>query len=322
MNNSNSSGSAGRGTVNNPFQALGESGEPCRSCKAPLAADQRYCLECGTRRGPVRVAFGAVDGAGGTGPQAVPAGFAASQAAVPGAQPAAAAPGPPPVPPSTGKDWTPAWLAAGMTALGVMLVVGVLLGRTGDGNAGAPVVQVAGAGGGVAAGAVAAPVSDEQVSTDWPEDQEGFTIELGSLPNTSTAAEVTAARDQLAADGAEDLGVLDSDLFGSLPEGNYVLYSGVYNSKAEAEKALKKIEGDFPDASVIKVSSSGGGGGNGGGGEEEEKIEEGAVNLDGLTAEEAQEEIKKVPDDYITPGKPPPKDDKKPGGGSDFETIE
>jgi hypothetical protein len=27
-------------------------GEPCASCGAPLAADQRYCLACGARRGP------------------------------------------------------------------------------------------------------------------------------------------------------------------------------------------------------------------------------------------------------------------------------
>ena len=29
--------------------ALGEHGEPCQECGAPLAADQRYCLNCGTR---------------------------------------------------------------------------------------------------------------------------------------------------------------------------------------------------------------------------------------------------------------------------------
>jgi hypothetical protein len=27
----------------------------CRSCRSPLAADQRYCLECGTRNGPTRL---------------------------------------------------------------------------------------------------------------------------------------------------------------------------------------------------------------------------------------------------------------------------
>ena len=28
-------------------------GDPCRSCSAPLAADQRYCVVCGARRGPL-----------------------------------------------------------------------------------------------------------------------------------------------------------------------------------------------------------------------------------------------------------------------------
>jgi hypothetical protein len=28
---------------------------PCRSCRSSLAADQRYCLECGTRNGPARL---------------------------------------------------------------------------------------------------------------------------------------------------------------------------------------------------------------------------------------------------------------------------
>ncbi|MGZ6696703.1 MAG: alkaline phosphatase family protein [Solirubrobacteraceae bacterium] len=34
---------------------LGPDGEPCATCGAPLAADQRYCLECGMRRGPARL---------------------------------------------------------------------------------------------------------------------------------------------------------------------------------------------------------------------------------------------------------------------------
>jgi len=37
--------------------ALGEHGEPCRNCGAPLAADQRYCLNCGQRRSGPRVPF-------------------------------------------------------------------------------------------------------------------------------------------------------------------------------------------------------------------------------------------------------------------------
>jgi hypothetical protein len=36
---------------------LGAQGEPCAGCGAPLAADQRYCLECGARRPQARIAF-------------------------------------------------------------------------------------------------------------------------------------------------------------------------------------------------------------------------------------------------------------------------
>ena len=35
---------------------LGAQGEPCAGCGAPLAGDQRYCLECGARRSQARVA--------------------------------------------------------------------------------------------------------------------------------------------------------------------------------------------------------------------------------------------------------------------------
>ena len=34
---------------------LAREGEPCSNCRALMAGDQRYCLNCGTRRGPSRV---------------------------------------------------------------------------------------------------------------------------------------------------------------------------------------------------------------------------------------------------------------------------
>ena len=36
---------------------LGEEGERCTGCGVPLAEDQRYCLNCGGRRGNARVPF-------------------------------------------------------------------------------------------------------------------------------------------------------------------------------------------------------------------------------------------------------------------------
>ena len=39
-------------------QALGAEGDRCSLCRAPLAIDQRYCLQCGQRRGARRVDFG------------------------------------------------------------------------------------------------------------------------------------------------------------------------------------------------------------------------------------------------------------------------
>jgi hypothetical protein len=40
-----------------PPPVFGRDGEPCPSCGAPLAGDQRYCLHCGTRRPEARLEF-------------------------------------------------------------------------------------------------------------------------------------------------------------------------------------------------------------------------------------------------------------------------
>jgi hypothetical protein len=40
-----------------PAPVFGRNGEPCPSCGAPLAGDQRYCLHCGARRPEARLEF-------------------------------------------------------------------------------------------------------------------------------------------------------------------------------------------------------------------------------------------------------------------------
>ena len=107
-------------------------------------------------------------------------------------------------------------------------------------------VQV-GSGTGTDAGGSNLPTANTEFQSDWPDGKEGFTVEIGSLPKQGTTGEqVEAAKSDATDKGASDVGALDSDDFGSLPSGNYVIYSGVYDTKADATKALKAVKSDFP----------------------------------------------------------------------------
>lgn len=67
-------------------QALGAEGDRCSLCRAPLAIDQRYCLQCGQRRGARRVDFGELLPL----EESSPAAPAATNGAAPAAPPLAA----------------------------------------------------------------------------------------------------------------------------------------------------------------------------------------------------------------------------------------
>ena len=92
---------------------LGAQGEPCASCGAPLAGDQRYCLECGARRAQARVA---VPRHPGRRRRAAGAARAARRAAAPEGPPA-----------RSGLAFL-----AGLLCLLAALGVGVLIGNSGD----------------------------------------------------------------------------------------------------------------------------------------------------------------------------------------------
>jgi hypothetical protein len=104
-------------------QVLGKAGEPCRQCGAPLAADQRYCLNCGKRRGEPRIDF----------QRHVQA--AASTTSANGSAPAQAQPqeegiqSQPAGERSSQRDYTPLAAVGGIAVLGVMLLIGVLIGK-------------------------------------------------------------------------------------------------------------------------------------------------------------------------------------------------
>jgi hypothetical protein len=104
--------------------------EPCRTCGAAMAEDQRYCLNCGERRGGPRVDFRQhLDAAKGKGAETPPNGSATPPGSV---QPAAK--GPEEEPPRQ-RDYAPLAAAGGIAVLGIMLLIGVLIGRgSGDGG--------------------------------------------------------------------------------------------------------------------------------------------------------------------------------------------
>lgn len=116
---------------------MSKDGEPCGGCGSPLAADQRYCLECGRRRGEPRVDYRQR--------------MAAASSERPALDPAQAAPVPPREtdpenPVRAERDFAPLAAVGGIAVLGLMLLVGVLIGR-GDGDsapAATPVVLPAG----------------------------------------------------------------------------------------------------------------------------------------------------------------------------------
>ena len=314
-------------------QAMADRGPVrCTACGSTMAADQRYCLECGKRKGDPRTEFASyLNGAGELPETTVPAVNGSGPTA-----PAATEPAPDNRPE---REVTPLMAAAGLAGLAVILLLGVLIGRLGETGSSAPIVAATGVPAASAPTTSTATSVEVAFAPDWPEGQEGFTIELATLSKDSAdGAAVEATKADLTAQGAPEVGALDSDQFGSLPAGNYVFYSGVYDSKADAEAALEPLQASFPDAQVIEVAAdAGGGGGGGGGGEAAPKIssapllsdagankdpdaivkadEEELADANSASAEEYQELQKKLPTNIATEGKLPPKDNKKPGAG-------
>ena len=76
------------------------------------------------------------------------------------------------------------------------------------------------------------------VLTTWPAGQNGFTVVLESIPAGGSGRALAVARARAASTaGLPGVGVLDSSRFSSLHPGYYVVFSGVYDSAAQAEQA-------------------------------------------------------------------------------------
>jgi hypothetical protein len=159
-----------------PSMAAFGGNESCPNCSARMAPDQRYCLNCGHRRGDPRLPF-------------MDAVVFMESMSAPGGGGAAT---PPPPPSKSGGDnrWNAnAALIAGVATLVLAIGVGFLIGRSGHDNSTAAspgkveVVQVGGApaGGG-----------EEEATTETTEESSGAKKESGKSKkskNSSKTAE-------------------------------------------------------------------------------------------------------------------------------------
>jgi hypothetical protein len=230
---------------------------PCTECGAPLDRNQRYCVNCAARRTDV------------ANPSATY--FASASASTRRGQR--------PVAPAKGAG-TGARVAsiAFLALLPIAVAVGVLVGR--DGNetnddallkalrsqntlAAAGPAVAAGAAGDQTAGSTATgdsgsaeTVANQVISTDFGL-KRGYTVLLAQVPISASAQEVADASADLQKKGAKDVGVIDPAKFKISPDQgkkNYLLYSGEFEGQADANAALSKLKGKFPEALVIKVT--------------------------------------------------------------------
>jgi hypothetical protein len=97
-----------------------------------------------------------------------------------------------------------------------------------------------------------APIGPSGVA-DWPSDEDGWTIALATVPQTSgRTVAVTRAR-AARAKGLPQVGVLDSSRYASLHPGYWIVFSGIYSSEAEATSALEEARKASRTAVVRRV---------------------------------------------------------------------
>jgi hypothetical protein len=181
------------------MHSLGKPGEPCEQCGSPLAADQRYCLNCGKRRGAPRVDYrqqmlGGAAEAGSEQPQSAAAATEPEPAKGKGEGKAE---------PKGERDFAPLAAVGGIAVLGLMLLVGVLIGKGDSGDtvaAPAPVVRVGGTAGTEAntaeagAGASAGGAKNTGIGGSSANKKNA---KSGSKEATSTGDAVEASTDEL-----------------------------------------------------------------------------------------------------------------------------
>lgn len=82
----------------------------------------------------------------------------------------------------------------------------------------------------------------------WPRSERGWTIVLLSLPQGNGRGAAAAKAAEARKGGLKRVGVLDSSNYASLHPGYYVVFTGIYDTEAEASSALQRAKAVFPTA--------------------------------------------------------------------------
>jgi len=74
--------------------------------------------------------------------------------------------------------------------------------------------------------------------TVWPANETGWTVVLVSYPKTFGHPQALDTATQAAKKGLTQVGIVDSSLYASLQPGYYVVFTGIYPSRADADAAV------------------------------------------------------------------------------------
>jgi hypothetical protein len=90
----------------------------------------------------------------------------------------------------------------------------------------------------------------------WPSGKDGFTIILKSVPTSQGRAEADAAAERARTNGLTQVGVLNSSDYSSLRPGYWVTFTGIYDTRTQAENNLANARSKgFPLAYAREVSN-------------------------------------------------------------------
>lgn len=99
-----------------------------------------------------------------------------------------------------------------------------------------------------------APTTTTGTLTTWPAGKDGYTIVLRSVPKSEGRAAAEDEARRAMNQGLPQVGVLDSSDYSSMRAGYWVVFSGIYDTNAQARNGLQNARSKYPLAYVRQVA--------------------------------------------------------------------